>query len=57
MAGRRVLLVDDAVSSGSAVERFTAALTGAGAEVVGVFVLIDMREIADTVSSLSLIHI
>jgi orotate phosphoribosyltransferase len=50
VAGRRVLLVDDAVSSGTAVERFTAALTGAGAEVVGVFVLVDMREIADTVS-------
>ena len=50
VAGRRVLLVDDAVSSGTAVERFTASLTGAGAEVVGVFVLVDMREIADTVS-------
>jgi orotate phosphoribosyltransferase len=53
VAGRRVLLVDDAVSSGTAVERFTAALTGAGAEVVGVFVLVDMREIADTVSSVA----
>ena len=50
VAGRRVLLVDDAVSSGTAVERFTAALTGVGAEVVGVFVLVDMREIAETVS-------
>ena len=50
VAGRRVLLVDDAVSSGTAVERFSAALTGAGAEVVGVFVLVDMREIADAVS-------
>ena len=47
MAGRRVLLVDDAVSSGTAVERFTAALAGAGAEVAGVFVLVDMREVAD----------
>ena len=51
VAGRRVLLVDDAVSSGSAVERFTAALAGEGAEVVGVFVLVDMREIAETVTS------
>lgn len=50
VAGRRVLLVDDAVSSGTSLERFTAALTGAGAEVVGVFVLVDMREIAQTVS-------
>ena len=53
VAGRRVLLVDDAVSSGTAVERFTAALTGVGAEVVGVFVLVDMREVADTVSSVA----
>jgi orotate phosphoribosyltransferase len=51
VAGRRVLLVDDAVSSGTAVERFTAALSGAGAEVVGVFVLVDMREVAETVTS------
>src|SRR3954464_2137336 len=36
VAGRRVLLVDDAVSSGSAVERFTGSLVGVGAEVVGV---------------------
>jgi orotate phosphoribosyltransferase len=53
VAGRRVLLVDDAVSSGTAVERFTAALVGAGAEVVGVFVLVDMREVAGTVSSVA----
>jgi orotate phosphoribosyltransferase len=53
VAGRRVLLVDDAVSSGAAVERFTAALVGAGAEVVEVFVLVDMREVADTVTSLA----
>ncbi len=51
VAGRRVLLVDDAVSSGASVERFTAALAGAGAEVVGVFVLVDMREVAQTVTS------
>jgi orotate phosphoribosyltransferase len=51
VAGRRVLLVDDAVSSGTSVERFAASLAGAGAEVVGVFVLVDMREVADTVSS------
>jgi orotate phosphoribosyltransferase len=50
VAGRRVLLVDDAVSSGTAVARFTASLAGSGAKVVGVFVLVDMREIADTVS-------
>jgi orotate phosphoribosyltransferase len=48
-----VLPVDDAVSSGTAVERFTAALEGAGAEVVGVFVLVDMREVADTVTSVA----
>jgi orotate phosphoribosyltransferase len=53
VAGRRVLLVDDAVASGTAVERFTAALVGAGAEVVGVFVLVDMREVAESVSSVA----
>jgi orotate phosphoribosyltransferase len=53
VAGRRVLLVDDAVSSGAAVERFTAALAGAGAEVVGVFVLVDMREVADSVTDVA----
>jgi orotate phosphoribosyltransferase len=53
VAGRRVLLVDDAVSSGTAVERFTEALVDAGAEVVGVFVLVDMRDVADHVSSVA----
>jgi orotate phosphoribosyltransferase len=53
VAGRRVLLVDDAISSGTAVERFTAALAGAGAEVVGVFVLVDMREVAESVTSVA----
>jgi orotate phosphoribosyltransferase len=50
VAGKRVLLVDDAVSSGTAVERFTASLAGAGAEVAGVFVLVDMREVAEKVT-------
>ena len=53
VAGRRVLLVDDAISSGASVERFAAALAGAGAEVVGVFVLVDMRDVADTVSAVA----
>ena len=50
VAGKRVLLVDDAVASGTAVERFTASLAGVGAEVVGVFVLVDMREVAESVN-------
>ncbi len=50
VAGRRVLLVDDAISSGGSVERFAAALASVGAEVVGVFVLVDMRDVAETVS-------
>ncbi len=53
VVGRRVLLVDDAVSSGASVERFAASLAGVGAEVVGVFVLVDMRDVADTVSPLA----
>lgn len=51
--GRRVLLVDDAVASGTAVERFTAALAADGAEVVGVFVVVDMRDVADSVTSVA----
>lgn len=50
VAARRVLLVDDAVSSGASVERFSASLASVGAEVVAVFVLVDMRDVADTVS-------
>src|ERR1700722_4057588 len=50
VAGRRVLLVDDAISTGTSVERFTASLAGVGAEVVGVFVLVDMRDVAGTIS-------
>jgi orotate phosphoribosyltransferase len=50
VTGRRVLLVDDAVSSGKAVERFTGVLSREGAEVAGVFVLVDMRDVADTVT-------
>ena len=53
VAGRRVLFVDDAVSSGSSVERFTASLVSEGAEVIGVFVLVDMREVAEAVSSVA----
>jgi orotate phosphoribosyltransferase len=53
VAGRRVLLVDDAVSSGSSVERFTASLAGQGAEVIGVFVLVDMSDVAEAVSSVA----
>ncbi|WP_028066967.1 orotate phosphoribosyltransferase [Solirubrobacter soli] len=53
VAGRRVLLVDDAVASGASVERFAAALTEEGAEVVGVFVLVDMRDVADSVTSVA----
>ena len=50
VGARRVLLVDDAISSGSSVERFSGSLAGVGAEVVGVFVLVDMRDVAPAVS-------
>jgi orotate phosphoribosyltransferase len=53
VAGQRVLLVDDAVSSGRSVEMFSAALQAEGAEVVGVFVLVDMRDVAENVSSVA----
>jgi orotate phosphoribosyltransferase len=50
VAGKRVLLVDDAISSGSSVERFAASLASVGAEVAGVFVLVDMSDVADSMS-------
>ena len=53
VAGRRVLLVDDGISSGTAVERFADALAREGAEVVGVFVLVDMRDVAESVSTVA----
>jgi orotate phosphoribosyltransferase len=53
VAGRKVLFVDDAVASGASVERFAEALAGAGAEVVGVFVLVDMRDVADHVTDVA----
>ena len=53
VAGRRVLLVDDAISSGRSVERFSASLAGVGAEVAGVFVLVDMSDVAESVSSVA----
>jgi orotate phosphoribosyltransferase len=51
VAGRRVLLVDDAVASGASVERFAGELAGEGADVAGVFALVDMRDVSETVTS------
>jgi orotate phosphoribosyltransferase len=53
VAGRRVLLVDDAVSSGKAVETFVDQLRRERATVAGVFCLIDMRDVADSVVPLA----
>ena len=48
--GRRVLLVDDAVSSGASLERFAGELAEEGAELAGAVVLVDMRDVAEAVS-------
>lgn len=53
VAGRRVLLVDDAVSSGTALEGFADELQREGAVLVGVFTLIDMRDVATTVAPIA----
>jgi orotate phosphoribosyltransferase len=53
VAGRRVLLVDDGIASGASVEGFAASLEREGAHVVGVFVLVDMRDVADRVSQVA----
>ena len=50
---RRVLLVDDAVSSGRSVEAFVGQLGREGASVAGVFCLLDMRDVADSVVPLA----
>jgi orotate phosphoribosyltransferase len=46
VARRRVLLVDDAVSTGSAVAAFAAELRSEGTTVVGVFTVVDMRDVS-----------
>ena len=51
--GRRVLLVDDAVSSGASLERFAGELADEGAELAGAFVLVDMREVAEAVTAVA----
>jgi orotate phosphoribosyltransferase len=53
VAGKRVLLADDGVWRGTSVEGFTAALNAAGANVVGLFVLVDMRAVADQVTTVA----
>jgi orotate phosphoribosyltransferase len=50
VSGRRVLLADDGIWRGNAVEHCVKTLAGMGAEVEGVFCLVDMREVADTVT-------
>ena len=50
VAGRRVLLVDDAVSSGTALEAFADELQAEGAILVGAFTIVDMRDVADSVT-------
>jgi orotate phosphoribosyltransferase len=53
VTGRRVLLVDDAISSGKAIEAFAAELQTEGAILTGVFTLIDMRDVAPTVAPIT----
>ncbi|WP_433158154.1 orotate phosphoribosyltransferase [Kribbella sp. CA-247076] len=50
VAGRRVLLVDDAVSSGGSLEAFADELRDEGAILVGLFTLVDMRDVAESVT-------
>jgi orotate phosphoribosyltransferase len=53
VAGRRVLLVDDAVSSGNALEAFAQELQSEGAILVGGFALVDMRDVATSVAPIA----
>ena len=53
VTGRRVLLVDDAVSSGTALEAFADELQSEGAILIGVFTLVDMRDVATSVAPIA----
>ena len=53
VAGRRVMLVDDAVSSGRSIEGFVGQLQHELASVAGVFSLVDMRDVTDSVVPLA----
>jgi orotate phosphoribosyltransferase len=53
VAGRRVLLVDDAVSSGTALEAFADELQAEGAILAGAFTLVDMRDVATTITPIA----
>ncbi|WP_371402826.1 phosphoribosyltransferase family protein [Kribbella sp. NBC_00662] len=53
VAGRRVLLVDDAVSSGGALEAFADELQSEGAILVGAFTLVDMRDVATSIAPIA----
>ena len=48
--GRRVLLVDDAVSQGTALEGFASELRAEGAILVAAFTVVDMRDVAGSVT-------
>lgn len=50
VAGRRVVLIDDAISSGTALEAFANELREEGAILVGAFALVDMRDVAKSVT-------
>jgi orotate phosphoribosyltransferase len=46
VVGRRAMIVDDAIWTGSSLDRFCAALQGERAEVVCAFAIVDMRQLA-----------
>ncbi|MER7246975.1 phosphoribosyltransferase family protein [Kribbella sp. NPDC000426] len=50
VAGKHVLLVDDAVAQGTALQAFTRELVDAGATVSGVFTVVDMREVSGRIT-------
>jgi orotate phosphoribosyltransferase len=50
VAGKRVLLVDDAIAQGNAVQAFSEELRKEGAIVVGVFVVVDMRDVSTSLA-------
>ena len=51
LAGRRVLIVDDVITAGTAIREALAIIAGAGATVAGIVIALDRQEAVDPASS------
>ncbi|WP_119716694.1 orotate phosphoribosyltransferase [Cognatilysobacter tabacisoli] len=51
LAGRRVLVVDDVITAGTAIREALAIITGAGGTVAGIVIALDRQEVVDPATS------